>query len=206
MKKLDLPIGESSFQNIREWDFYYVDKTAHVFNLARKPGYYFLSRPRRFGKTLLVDTMQELFEGNEKLFRGLYIHDRWDWTVSNPVVRLSFDAGYREPDSLENHIFRQVAKHEEHSSLKASPLPGDGPQRFQDLIIDLHDATKQKVVVLVDEYDKPILDLLESPSQARPTANTCMTFMGSSRVVPDTFASCSSPASACIPRSTCFQG
>ena len=155
-----------------------MDKTAHIFNLARKPGYYFLSRPRRFGKTLLVDTIQQLFEGNEKLFRGLHIHDRWDWSVRNPVVRLSFDSGYNEPDSLENHIFRQIAKHEEHAGLQASPLPGDGPQRLQDLIISLHDATKQQVVVLVDEYDKPILDLLESPVQGRANRKYLHDFYG----------------------------
>ena len=166
MSKLDLPIGQSSFQTLREWDFYYVDKTDHMFKLARKPGYYFLSRPRRFGKSLLVSTLKELFEGNEKLFRGLHIHDRWDWTNSNPVVRLSFDTAYSEPGSLESHLIRQIAKHENRAGIKPSPLPGDGAQRLQDLIVNLYDATKQKVVVLVDEYDKPILDLLENKAQA----------------------------------------
>ena len=117
MNKLDLPVGESAFKNIREWDFYYVDKTPHIYKLARKPGYYFLSRPRRFGKTLLVDTMQELFEGNEQLFRGLHIHNRWDWTVSNPVVRLSFDTNYSEPGGLEIHMASQLSALEEDAGI-----------------------------------------------------------------------------------------
>ena len=104
MYKLNLLVGESSFQEMRVRNCYYVDKTPHIKNLIDGGKYYFLSRPRRFGKTLLVDTMQQLFEGNEKLFRGLYIHDRWDWAVSNPVVRLSFDTAYREPGSLESHL------------------------------------------------------------------------------------------------------
>ena len=166
MKKLDLPVGESAFKNIREWDFYYVDKTDHIFELARKPGYYFLSRPRRFGKTLLVSTLKELFEGNEKLFQDLYIHDRWDWTDNNPVVRLSFDTNYSEPGKLENHLIRQITKHEKRAGIKPSLLPGDGAQRLQDLIVNLYDATKRQVVVLVDEYDKPILDMLDNKKQA----------------------------------------
>ena len=178
MHKRKLPIGSSAFGNLRNRDCYYVDKTPYIENLIDNGEYYFLSRPRRFGKTLLVDTMQELFEGNEELFRGLHIYDRWDWTVSNPVVRLSFDAGYREPDSLENHIFRQIAKHEQHAGLEASLLPGDGPQRLQDLIINLHDATMQQVVVLVDEYDKPILDLLATPKQARANRKYLHDFYG----------------------------
>ncbi len=96
----------------------------------------------------------------------MHIHDRWDWTVSNPVVRLSFDAKYSEPGDLENHVIRQIAKHEKRAGIEPSPLPGDGAQRLEDLIFNLYDATKQQVVVLVDEYDKPILDLLENPEQA----------------------------------------
>ena len=166
MSKLDLPIGQSSFQTLREWDFYYVDKTDHMFKLARKPGYYFLSRPRRFGKSLLVSTLKELFEGNEKLFRGLHIHDRWDWTVSNPVMRLSFDTNYREPGSLELHLASQLSTLEEDAGIE--PLTADtrGDIRFQKLIRKINRKTGKQVVVLVDEYDKPILDLLENKQQA----------------------------------------
>ena len=164
MNKLDLPIGASSFRTIREWNFYYVDKTDHIFKLARKPGYYFLSRPRRFGKTLLVDTMQELFEGNEKLFRGLHIHDRWDWTASNPVVRLSFHSKYSEPGDLQNNLENQLTWIEDSAGIEPPDITG--PDRFNNLILNLYRKTGQQVVVLVDEYDKPILDLLENKELA----------------------------------------
>ncbi len=87
MNKLTLPIGESSFREMRGRNCYYVDKTQHIKKLIDGGKYYFLSHLRRFGKTLLVDTIQQLFEGDEKLFRGLHIHDCWDWNVSNPVGR-----------------------------------------------------------------------------------------------------------------------
>jgi hypothetical protein len=88
-----LPIGIQTFAKIREEDYYYVDKTPMAWRLAQEAGYYFLSRLRRFGKSLFLDTLKELFEGNEPLFRGLYVHDRWDWTVRYPVIHLSFAEG-----------------------------------------------------------------------------------------------------------------
>ena len=167
MNKLDLPIGESSFRTIREWDFYYVDKTDHIFKLTRKPGYYFLSRPRRFGKTLLLDTMQELFEGNEKLFRGLHIHDRWDWTVSNPVVRLSFDGNYCNQTEIEKDVIEQFEMIERQNQLEPAVKSDSGPRRFRNIINRLYYTTGKKVVVLVDEYDKPILDMLGNQKQVK---------------------------------------
>ncbi len=164
MNKLDLPVGHSSFRIIRDRNFYYVDKTAHIFKLARKPAYYFLSRPRRFGKTLLVSTLKELFEGNEKLFRGLHIHDRWDWTVSNPVVRLSFDSKYSEPGDLQNNLENQLAWLENSAGIEQPDITG--PDRFTNLILSLHRKTGQQVVILVDEYDKPILDVLDNKELA----------------------------------------
>ena len=83
-------------------DCYYVDKTAHVLRLTREGKYHFLSRPRRFGKSLLVDTLKELFEGNGELFRGLAIHGQWDWAVKHPVVLFRFRLrGIRPPGRRE---------------------------------------------------------------------------------------------------------
>ena len=93
MERRTLPVGIQSLGEIRRMDCYYVDKTAHVLRLTRGGKYYFLSRPRRFGKSLLVDTLKELFEGNAELFRGLAIHGEWDWSVEHPVVRISFGSG-----------------------------------------------------------------------------------------------------------------
>ncbi|MBS1223307.1 MAG: hypothetical protein H6R23_2927 [Proteobacteria bacterium] len=84
-----LPIGVQTFAQIVSEDYYYVDKTPFAHRLIESGKYYFLSRPRRFGKSLFLDTLKELFEGHEPLFRGLFIHDRWDWSTVYPVIRLS---------------------------------------------------------------------------------------------------------------------
>ena len=166
MTKLKLPIGTASFMNLRNRNCYYVDKTPHIEKLIDRGEYYFLSRPRRFGKTLLVDTMQELFEGNEKLFRDLHIHDRWDWTVSNPVVRMSFDGNYGEPGSLHDDFLDQLEELEKDAGIDASSRPRTEPRRLRNIILKHYKNTGQQVVVLVDEYDKPILDLLENKELA----------------------------------------
>jgi len=85
MTRRSLPIGIQDFETIRGEDFYYVDKTPLIRRLVDGGRFYFLSRPRRFGKSLLVDTLKVLFEGQEALFRGLDIHDHWDWSVTHPV-------------------------------------------------------------------------------------------------------------------------
>ena len=166
MRKLKLPIGSASLMNLRNRNCYYVDKTPQIEKLIDDGEYYFLSRPRRFGKTLLVDTMQELFEGNKRLFRGLHIHDRWDWTVSNPVVRLSFDGSYNEPSSLHDDFLDQLDELEKNAGIDASSRPRTEPRRLRNIILKHYENTSQQVVVLVDEYDKPILDLLENKQQA----------------------------------------
>ena len=84
------PIGLQSFREIREGDYVYIDKTEVIHQLVKTGKYYFLSRPRRFGKSLLVDTIDKLFSGNKELFEGLWIYDKWDWAVTNPVIRFSF--------------------------------------------------------------------------------------------------------------------
>jgi hypothetical protein len=93
MTRKKLPIGIQTFREIREDNCYYVDKTAFALRMVREGKAYFLSRPRRFGKSLFLDTLAELFAGNEPLFQGLYCHDKWDWNVKYPVIRISFGAG-----------------------------------------------------------------------------------------------------------------
>ena len=108
MTRRRLPIGIQTFRKIREQDCYYVDKTAYVERLLREGTHYFLSRPRRFGKSLFLDTLKELFEGNEALFSGLYIHSRHDWSQRHPVVRLSFGGGsFTEPATLREDVMAQ---------------------------------------------------------------------------------------------------
>ncbi len=165
MKK-KLPIGIQTFRTIREEGYYYVDKTAWAQRLQAEGTHYFLSRPRRFGKSLFLDTLKELFEGNEELFRGLAIHGDWDWSVRYPVVRLSFGSGnFKKPGSVCTSLMAQLDTAEQKISVE---LRYDtAPERFGYLIRTLHEHTGQRVVVLVDEYDKPILDALEVPEVAR---------------------------------------
>ena len=161
-----LPIGVQTFRTMREDGSYYVDKTPFIRRLVEEGKHYFLSRPRRFGKSLLVDTIKELFEGNEPLFRGLAIHDQWDWSVRHPVVRLDFSQGdYKQADYLHANVAAQLDRIERRVDL-ASRYP-TAPERFGDLIEALHERTGRRVTVLVDEYDKPILDALEEPETAR---------------------------------------
>ena len=161
-----LPIGLQTFRELREEECYYVDKTDFIARLLDEGKHYFLSRPRRFGKSLFLDTLKELFEGNEPLFAGLHIHDRWDWSVRHPVVRLDFGAGhFGEPGYVHASAMAQLAAAAEDAGVAARY--DTAPERFRELLRALHARTGRRVVVLVDEYDKPILDALEAPAVAR---------------------------------------
>ena len=167
MNKRKLPIGIQTFRKIRAEDCYYVDKTAYIRRLLDEGTHYSLSRPRRFGKSLFLDTLKEVFEGNEPLFAGLYIHDQWNWSVRHPVLRLDFSSGtYQGPDDLRKEVSAQLNALEEEAEI----VPRDddtAPARFRRLMKVLHERSGQRVAVLVDEYDKPILDALEVPDIAR---------------------------------------
>ena len=166
MRRRQLPIGIQDFRTIREGDFYYVDKTPVLRDLVEQGSFYFLSRPRGFGKSLLVDTLCELFEGNEALFWGLAIHGRRDWSETHPVVRLSFGGVYTHATNLTDSVHAQLAILERNHGLKAAKGQ-TGPERLQHLLDRLHHATGRRVVVLVDDYDKSILDVLENPKLAQ---------------------------------------
>ena len=167
MPRRRLPIGIQTFRKLREEDCYYVDKTAYIRRLLDEGTHFFLSRPRRFGKSLFLDTCKELFEGNQPLFEGLDVHDHWDWSVRHPVLRLDFSSGnYQEPDDLRKEVGAQLTALEE----EAEVTPRDdntAAARFRHLMKALHERTGQRVAVLVDEYDKPILDALDVPDVAR---------------------------------------
>ena len=166
MNRRRLPIGMQTFREVREAGCYYVDKTPDIERLIDGAKHYFLSRPRRFGKSLLLDTLKELFEGSGELFEGLAIHGPWDWSVRHPVVRISFGSGHfaREGDlRIEvGDLLREL----EHAAGIADP-PEAAAGRLRHLIRTLHERTGERVVVLVDEYDKPILDALDAPEVAR---------------------------------------
>ena len=166
MTRRKLPIGMQTLREIREQDCYYVDKTGYVRRLLDEGKHYFLSRPRRFGKSLFLDTLQELFEGNEPLFEGLAIHDRWDWSVRYPVLRMSFGSGhFLRHDELRAEVADRLTDLEDAAGV--TPRHAAASARLRHVIEVLHERTGRPVAVLVDEYDKPILDVLETPEAAR---------------------------------------
>ena len=161
-----LPIGMQTFRELRERDCYYVDKTAFIGRLLDEGKHYFLSRPRRFGKSLFLDTCKELFEGDEALFEGLAIHGLWDWSVRHPVLRLSFGSGnFEEPDHLPASVMAQLDAVERETGVVSGYASASN--RFGHMLEALHRQAGRPVAVLVDEYDKPILDVLEEPEVAR---------------------------------------
>ena len=170
MAKRLLPIGIQSFRKLRERDCYYVDKTAYALRLVEEGTHYFLSRPRRFGKSLFLDTLKELFAGSRELFRGLHVYERWDWTVRRPVIRLSFGSGdFVQPHELNEDVLEQVDAMEREAAVE--PRYGTARGRFRHLIRTLHRQSGRRVAVLVDEYDKPIVDALGEPEVARGNRN-----------------------------------
>ena len=167
-----LPIGIETFRELRERNCYYVDKTAYLARLIDRGKGYVLSRPPGFGKSLMVDTLKELFAGSEPLFAGLAVHDGWDWSVRRPVVRLDFGGGgaFRNKSDLQAMVADQLEAVETEAAVSAGPArTPDG--RLGHVIRTLHERTGQRVAVLVDDYDRPVLDALNTPEVARANRN-----------------------------------
>ena len=161
-----LPIGIQTFREIRESGHYYVDKTPLALRLVDEGKHYFLSRPRRFGKSLFLDTLKELFEGNEALFKGLAAEKPWDWSVQYPVLRFSFgNEKYQDTKGLSNALDTQLTHFEQAFGMIRQFDHAGG--RFADLLVNIHKQAGQPIVVLIDEYDKPILDALLLPEVAK---------------------------------------
>ncbi len=156
MKKL--PIGIQTFRDIIEENYIYIDKTKMALDLIEKGRYYFLSRPRRFGKSLFIDTLHSIFEAKKELFEGLYIYGRYDWSKYYPVIKISFAQGtLHSRDDLDRQIIHILKDNQELLGVDCENSE-DIVRCFQTLIALAHEKYKQKVVILVDEYDKPILD------------------------------------------------
>jgi hypothetical protein len=162
-----LPIGIQNLREIREGGYYYVDKTAFACQLYSTGKYYFLSRPRRFGKSLFVDTLKELFEGNRELFTGLHAEHHWNWSKTHPVIRISFSDGIlKSRGELARRIGDQLAQARESLGLDTPLDAEDNATSFARLVRAAHSAHGRTAVVLVDEYDKPILDNIGAPEVA----------------------------------------
>lgn len=150
-----LPIGIQHFSVLRERDDIYVDKTRQIYDLMNAGAYLFLSRPRRFGKSLLVTTMREIFSGNRDLFRGLWIEDKIDWET-RPVIVINFNDVNFKSMGLEQALTEYMDRVA--SDLNVSLGARDYKAKFQELIATL--SVEKRVAILIDEYDKPITDLL----------------------------------------------
>ena len=164
--KHKLPIGIQTFRMVREEGYYYVDKTPWVRRLVDEGRCYFLSRPRRFGKSLLLDTIKELFEGSEELFRGLAIHDQWDWNVRRPVVRLSFGAGpFDDPGLAAEDAMDQLYTIERETGIEGRYDTASA--RFDHLLQTLHERNGWRC--WWTSTTSPYSTCWTSPRQPRPT-------------------------------------
>ncbi len=162
---MKLPIGIQTFIEIREGGYIYIDKTKEALDLINSYKYSFLSRPRRFGKSLFLDTLQNIFEGKKRLFDGLYIYDKWDFDDSYPVIKIDWAGDFKtleDTTKIANFILEKNQKR-----LNINCKIDDNPSTcFARLIQEAYQKYQKKVVILIDEYDKPILDNLESPQRA----------------------------------------
>ncbi|MDR2066748.1 MAG: AAA family ATPase [Endomicrobium sp.] len=159
-----LAIGTQTFANLRNNNAVYVDKTEDIYKLINSGNVYFLSRPRRFGKSLLISTLKELFKGSKELFEGLYIYDKWDWSKQYPVIRLDFTAlAYDTPENLKRSLFEFVKTTARQHNIELQNTQIE--TMFAELIEKMHKSTGQQVVMLVDEYDKPVIDTLNKAKE-----------------------------------------
>jgi len=165
----DLSIGEQRFTELRQEQLVYVDKTAFVAKLVRKGGFYFLSRPRRFGKSLFLTTLKAYFEGKKESFKGLYL-EQWeeaqaacegrDMWRQYPVLYLDLNAkNYENREKLQNTLDRHLSVWEKKYGVEEKRA--DLEDRFQLLLKHIYETTHQQIIILVDEYDKPLLLTLE---------------------------------------------
>ena len=157
-------IGLQVFRDFIEREAIYVDKTAYVYKLARAKGkYFFLSRPRRFGKSLLISTLKAYFEGQKELFRGLAIDKLETEWVEYPVIRIDLSSGkYYEIERLHGTISGILREHEERWQVTVHDEYGYD-DRLKNIIQAAYQQTGREVVVLIDEYDAPMLDSIHKP-------------------------------------------
>ena len=172
-----LPLGIQTFRRIITDGYVYVDKTQYVYDLINDATYYFLSRPRRFGKSLLLDTIGEAFSGDKELFKGLFIYDTDYVFEKHPVLRLDMsNIGNESPEILKKSLSKALMKRVKKEGLDTEyDIPAE---MFKNLIEDLYDKYDKRVVVLIDEYDKPILDHLDNIETAEANRNVLRSFYG----------------------------
>ena len=171
------PIGIQTFAKIRESDFLYVDKTKDVYQLAKDGGYYFISRPRRFGKSLLVTTLEAYFQGRKELFDGLAVSELETEWKRYPVLHIDLNAAkYTDPQALISIIDGHLRQFE--TAYGKVPAEDAVSERFKGVIKRAYEQTGRQVVILVDEYDKPLLEAIGNPELQNDYRKTLKSFYG----------------------------
>jgi len=162
-----LPTNQFVFEKIRSENMIYVDKTQLIYNMISKPEYYFLSRPRRFGKSLLVSILKHIYLGNREYFKGLWIdqHTDWEWKEW-PILLFDFNSiSNGSEEELKHDLHDSLIHNLERYDIKLRKK--NLKQKFKEALIQLNKATNSKIVILVDEYDKPIIDHLDNEEQIK---------------------------------------
>ena len=171
------PVGIQTFEKIIKDDWVYIDKTGYIPSLVNEGVYYFLSRPRRFGKSLLLSMLHSYFEGKRELFKGLAVDSMDVEWKSRPVIHIDLNSSnYIRDDGLDLILGRILQRYEEEYGLKVSGVDYAG--RFIALIQRIYDRTGERVVILVDEYDKPLLNIEDNPELFRHNQATLKAFFG----------------------------
>ena len=161
----NLPLGKQNFEEIIREDLLYVDKTKQVYNLVQKGSLYFLSRPRRFGKSLLISTFRHLFEGKKELFKDLYLGQSTDYAFEKyPVLQFNFAKLGHKVENLEEKLNRLVLAYADDFNISIEPTSLS--ENFTNLVKGISEKDKP-VVLLIDEYDKPIIDFLTEYDKAK---------------------------------------
>ncbi len=168
MKKL--PIGIQTFSEIINENYLYVDKTQEIAKLLNGK-YYFLSRPRRFGKSLTISTLEQIFLGNQELFKDLWIYDKIEWTEF-PIIRIDFSPASHKLIGLENTIISTLKNIAEKYNIIF--VSQDYSSMFRELIVKI--SKEKRVVILIDEYDKPIIDFVDDLEQAKKNRDILKNF------------------------------
>ena len=152
-----IPLGLQTFAKVREGGYAYVDKTKMALELINGGEVYFLARPRRFGKSLFLDTLRNLFEAKRELFAGLHAEHAWDWSVKYPVVKLDMSGGFKSANELGAMLADNLRYSAEYLGLELSQH-SEASRLLKELLRKAHKHFDRKVVLLIDEYDKPMID------------------------------------------------
>ncbi|MDR2709522.1 MAG: ATP-binding protein [Elusimicrobiota bacterium] len=163
-----LPVDVQTFEDLRMGNYIYIDKTKHVFDMIDGGRIFFLSRPRRFGKSLFLSTLQALFEDKKYLFEGLYIYDKWEWGTEYPIIKIDFsDIRVNSIEALIEDLQATLEWNAGNNNIKIEYGNESIAKKFSGLIKKLYEVKKQKVVILIDEYDKAIRNNLDKSEKER---------------------------------------